>query len=94
MAFDEALKKDESDPELLAAKADILYRTGKWDDALKVAEAVLKAKKDHFLARWVRARIYRDKGDMANADTEMHGSSAPIRSGATTTTTSRTPTNC
>lgn len=66
-----ALKKNDANADLLACRAEILYQTGKWDEALKDAEAALKVNKDHFAARWVRARIYRDKGDMTNADTEM-----------------------
>ena len=69
--LDGALKNAEDDPDLLAAKADVLYQLGKWDEALKTAEAALKAKKDHFAARWVRARIVRDRGDMKEVDQEM-----------------------
>lgn len=69
--LDAALKKNEDNADLLAWRAEIAYQTGKWDEALKDADAALKANKDHFVARWVRARLLRDKGDMANADTEM-----------------------
>ena len=69
--LDAALKKADGDVDLQAAKADLLYQTGKWDEALKIAEKVIKEKNEHFLARWVRARIYRDRGDMKNAALEM-----------------------
>ena len=69
--LDEALVKSEDDPDLLAAKADLLYQTGQWDDALKFAEKVIKTNDMHFLARWVRVRLLRDRGDMKEADAEM-----------------------
>lgn len=75
--IDAALQHDGADAGLHAARAELLYQTGKWDDALKAVEAALKAKKDLFQARWVRAQIYRDRGDYdskpdkPNADTEM-----------------------
>ncbi len=69
--IDTALKDSPEDPALLAERGDILYQTGQWDDALKVAEQAIKLKDDQFLARWVRARILRDRGDMKEADTEM-----------------------
>ena len=66
-----ALKKHESNADLLGWRAEISYQTGKWDEALRDVEAALKENKDHFVARWVRARIFRDKGDTTSADTEM-----------------------
>ena len=59
-AIDEAIRKDEKNPDLLAARADIFYQTGEWDEASKDAEAAIKLKPDHFLARWVRAQLLRD----------------------------------
>ncbi|HJZ92409.1 MAG TPA: tetratricopeptide repeat protein [Gemmataceae bacterium] len=70
-AIEEAFKKDESNPDLLAARADVLYQTGRWDEARKDAEAALKLDKEHFLARWIRAQYLRDTGDLTKADTEM-----------------------
>jgi tetratricopeptide (TPR) repeat protein len=61
----------DADPDLKAARADLNYELGKWDEAMKEAEAVIAKKPEHFLARWVRARILRDKGDLATADTEV-----------------------
>ncbi len=69
--LDAALKKRAGNADLLAWRAEISYQIGQWDEALKDAEAALKDNKDHFVARWVRARVLRDKGDMANADQEM-----------------------
>jgi tetratricopeptide (TPR) repeat protein len=69
--LDAALKDAEENPDLLAARADALYQTGDWDKALETAEAALKAKEEHFAARWVRARVYRDRGENKEADAEM-----------------------
>jgi predicted Zn-dependent protease len=70
-ALDAGLKLTPDNPSLLAHRADVFYALGKWDDAAKDAEAAIKKQTDHFLARWTRARILRDKGDLAAADTEM-----------------------
>ena len=60
-----------SDPDLLATQADLFYRIGKWTESLKSADAAIKGKKEHFLARWVRSQILRDQGDLVNADQEL-----------------------
>src|SRR4051812_32200028 len=70
-AIEAALKKDDKDPNLLAARADLLFGMGRWDEASKDAEAAIKLKPDQFLAHWVRARLIRDTGDVKKADTEM-----------------------
>jgi tetratricopeptide (TPR) repeat protein len=66
-----ALKKDDKDPNLLAARADLLFDLGRWDEASKDAAAAIKLKPDQFLAHWVGARLIRDTGDVKKADTEM-----------------------
>src|SRR5215468_11263133 len=70
-ALDDAIKAAADDPDLLAHRADLLFFLGKWDDALKDAEAAIARQEKHFLARWVRAQVLRDKGDLATADTEV-----------------------
>lgn len=70
-ALDAGLKLHADHPELLAHRADLLYSLGKWDDATKDAGTAIKKDANQFLARWVRARVLRDKGDLAAADTEM-----------------------
>ncbi len=70
-ALDAGLKAHPDNPDLLAHRADLLFALGKWDDATKDAEAAIKKDSKHFLARWVRARVLRDKGDLDAADTEM-----------------------
>src|SRR5262249_55492995 len=63
-----ALKDSTKDPDLSARYAEILYVRGRWDEAEKAAEAALAVRKDHFLARWVQAQIWRDRGDLKKAD--------------------------
>ncbi|MBP3956029.1 tetratricopeptide repeat protein [Gemmata sp. G18] len=70
-ALDAGLKAAPDNPDLLGHRADLLFALGKWDDATKDVEAAIKKDAKHFLARWVRARVLRDKGDLSAADTEM-----------------------
>ena len=69
-AVEAALKDSPKDAALLARQAKLLYVRGRWDEAEKVANAAIDAGKDQFLARWIRAQIYRDRGDMKKADAE------------------------
>lgn len=68
---EEALKTAASNVDLLARRAELLYNRGQWTEAEKAAEAALAVEKQHLLARWVRAQIYRDKGDVKKADSEF-----------------------
>src|SRR5206468_5864848 len=43
---------------------------GRWEEAEQAAEKVLAAAPEHFLARWVRTQVYRDKGDQKKAEAE------------------------
>ncbi|WP_171474146.1 tetratricopeptide repeat protein [Frigoriglobus tundricola] len=70
-ALDTGLKAAPENPDLLAARADLFYALGKWDEANTDADAALKKQPGHFLARWTRARVLRDRGDLTGADTEM-----------------------
>ena len=70
-AIDAALKVAADNPQLLAVRADLLYDTGNWDEALKDAETAIQKDDAQFLARWVRARIIRDRGDHERADKEV-----------------------
>jgi tetratricopeptide (TPR) repeat protein len=65
-----ALKDHPKDARLLARQAELLYIRGRWDEAEKAANAAIEAHKDQFLARWVRAQIYRDRSDFKKADAE------------------------
>ena len=67
----EALKAAEANPELLAARADLLYDLGRWDEAVKDADAVIAKNDKHMLARWTKARILRDTGKIEDADLAM-----------------------
>jgi cellulose synthase operon protein C len=69
-AVESALKDSPKDAGLLARQAELLYLRGRWDEAEKAANAAIDAGKDQFLARWIRAQIYRDRGDMKKADAE------------------------
>jgi tetratricopeptide (TPR) repeat protein len=66
-----ALKGAANQPDLLARKAELLHLRGRWDEAEKAAETVLEADKQHPLARFVRAQVYRDRGDLKKADSEF-----------------------
>jgi tetratricopeptide (TPR) repeat protein len=70
-ALEDALKAATENPDLLAHRADLFYSLGRWDDALQDAAAAIGKQDKHFLARWVRARILRDKGDLTAADQEV-----------------------
>jgi tetratricopeptide (TPR) repeat protein len=68
----EALLKDmPREARLLGRKADLLYFRGRWEEAEKAAEAALKEQDDNLLARWARARVYRDRGDLKKANDEF-----------------------
>ncbi len=70
-ALDAGLKLFASEPSLLAHRSDLFYFLGKWDEASQDAEAAIKKQDANFLARWTRARILRDRGDLAAADKEV-----------------------
>ena len=70
-ALDAALKVAPGHPDLLAHRGDLLYTLGRWDDARKDAESATAKDSGHFLARWVRARVLRDAGDLPAADKEV-----------------------
>lgn len=59
------------DVKLRARQAEVLYQRGRWDDALKAAEQAIEADAENFAARWVRAQLYRDKGEVKKADAEF-----------------------
>src|SRR5262249_53520425 len=70
-ALDAALKDAADNADLLARRAELLYLRGRWDDALAAAEKALTGRNDHLLARWVRAQVYRDRGNLKEADAEV-----------------------
>ncbi len=72
--FDGALKTladaiaVKADADLHAARADLLYDLGRFDDATAAADTALAASPDHVLARWTKGRVLRDTGDVLGAD--------------------------
>lgn len=69
--LEDGLKKDAMNADLRAARADLLFALGRWDEAARDADEAIKQNPDHFLAHWVRARLIRDSGDVKKADAEM-----------------------
>lgn len=59
------------DADVLARRAELLFVRGRWTEAEAEAEQALNAKPEHFLARWIRARILFDRGDLKQADGEF-----------------------
>ncbi len=68
--IDAALSTEPKHADLLGRRADLLHRTGRWDEAEKAATAALAVNPKHFLARWVLAQLYSDRGDLKKADSE------------------------
>ncbi len=66
-----ALKALPKNAPLLARKAEVLYLRGKWEEAEKAADSALASEPEHFGARWVRGQVYRDRGDVKQADAEF-----------------------
>jgi tetratricopeptide (TPR) repeat protein len=57
--------------DLPARRAELLHRTGRRDEAEKSARAALLENPKHFLAHWVLAQVYRERGDLKKADFEF-----------------------
>jgi len=70
-SLDAGLKAHPDDAFILAERADLFFSLGKWDDASKDADAAIKKPDANFLARWVRVRLLRDRGDITAADKEV-----------------------
>jgi tetratricopeptide (TPR) repeat protein len=66
--IDALLKDKPKEADLQARRAELLYFRGRWEDAEKAAEAALAESKDHFLARYIRARVYLDRADLEKAE--------------------------
>ncbi|MEZ6140382.1 MAG: tetratricopeptide repeat protein [Zavarzinella sp.] len=66
-----ALKKHPKDPDLQAHLAETYFQRGKWDEADKLADAAIATNDSHFLARWVKAKLLRDRGNLKEADITM-----------------------
>ncbi len=70
-AVEAALREVPDSADLHTRRAELLYLRGRWDEALAAAEQALTTRDDHLPARWVRAQVYRDRGNLKEADTEM-----------------------
>jgi tetratricopeptide (TPR) repeat protein len=70
-AVDGTLKDHAKSADLLARRAELLYLRGRWEDAEKAAATAIELKKDLLPARWIRAQIYRDRGEIKKADLEF-----------------------
>jgi tetratricopeptide (TPR) repeat protein len=66
--LDTAKKDFPENPDLLAARADHLYGIGRAIDAEKDADAAIAKKEGQLLARWTKARILNERGDIDEAD--------------------------
>ena len=71
LALDSALKETANSADLLAARAEILFQRGRWDDAQQAAKAALTHNQNQFLAHWILAQINRDRGDTKKAAEEL-----------------------
>jgi tetratricopeptide (TPR) repeat protein len=69
-AIEGARTKNAKSADLLARQAELLYLRGRWKDAEDAAEKAIAIQKDNFLARWIRAQVYRDRGEQKQADAE------------------------
>ncbi len=63
-----AAKATPEHPDVLAARADLLYDLGRWDDAEKDADAAVAKKENQLRARWTKARVLRERGGLDDAD--------------------------
>jgi tetratricopeptide (TPR) repeat protein len=66
--LDAAKKAAPQNADLLAARADLLYELGRWDDAEKDADDAISKQEYQLLARWTKARILRERGKLTEAD--------------------------
>lgn len=67
-ALNSAVKATPENPDVLAARADLLYELGRWDDAEKDADAAIARKENQLRARWTKARVLRERGNLDDAD--------------------------
>jgi tetratricopeptide (TPR) repeat protein len=66
--LDEALKASPKHAGLLAYRAEYRYQLGRWDEAEQDADAAIQVEEFQLRARWVKARILRDRGKVPEAD--------------------------
>ncbi|MFQ3593707.1 MAG: tetratricopeptide repeat protein, partial [Gemmataceae bacterium] len=59
-----------NEADLHARHAELLHFRGRLDEAEKAANAALALKDKHLPARWVRAQVFAERGDLKKADAE------------------------
>jgi len=69
--LDKALRHHRGNAELLAERGELLYFLGRWDEARHDVEAALKGDPGNLQARWIKACLLRDQGELAAADQEV-----------------------
>lgn len=65
--LDAAVKDAPKSAELLAARGELLYELGRWDDAEKDIDAAVAADADCVRGRWVKACLLRERGKLDDA---------------------------
>jgi tetratricopeptide (TPR) repeat protein len=66
-----ALGQSPKSADLRARRAELLFLRGRWAESEKAFAQALEIDKDHLLAHWIQAQLYRDRGDLKKADTEF-----------------------
>src|SRR5262245_26951696 len=69
--LDTTLKTHPDSAPLHARRAEVLYLRGRWDDAQKAVHDSLKRDTEQFVAHWIQAQLYRDRGDLKKANDEF-----------------------
>lgn len=69
--LDAALKDSDQNADLHVRRAELLYLRGRWEDALAAAERALAIRAEHLAARWVRAQVHRDRGELQEAEADV-----------------------
>jgi tetratricopeptide (TPR) repeat protein len=69
--LDTGVKEMPKNATLHAARGDLLYQLGRWDDAEKDADAAIATDKNHVQARWTKAKILRERGKIEDAREAM-----------------------
>jgi tetratricopeptide (TPR) repeat protein len=69
--LDKGLHQHRGNAELLAERGELLYLLGRWEEAHKDVDAALKGDPGNIRARWVKACLLRDQGELAAADQEV-----------------------
>ncbi|NBO92815.1 MAG: tetratricopeptide repeat protein [Planctomycetia bacterium] len=68
--IDKAAKEFPKDADVQARLAELYHMRGRLDDAEKAADTAIGQQEAHLPARWIRARVYAERGDIKKADAE------------------------